>query len=301
MTFGVDWLHPETEKPAFTLLYSADVEMKDESALVDRTYDNQNDFFHLNDDYLEEYKRDFALPLALTCCARCWWKCRPAFSMIFCVSAMKPEFWRPWGLNRRKVSVQEQFLEKKSQSPLYQQLMTRLKNDIVAGVYPAGGRIPSEQVLCDTYGVSRVTVRKAMLDLVQEGLLVRRQGKGTFVAEEKHSPGSEHDHQLYRFLRGPGTSRGSHGPSPASGRRPTAGGLRKAGRRSRRTGAGTLPSAPVRRRPGHAGGQPLSRTEYAFLADEPVDGLAVRMPARRRRDSFFRQSMIFPWVMPRPL
>lgn len=76
-------------------------------------------------------------------------------------------------------------LEKKSQSPLYQQLMTRLKNDIVAGVYPAGGRIPSEQTLCDTYGVSRVTVRKAMLDLVQEGLLVRRQGKGTFVADER--------------------------------------------------------------------------------------------------------------------
>lgn len=63
--------------------------------------------------------------------------------------------------------------------------MTRLKNDILAGVYPAGGRIPSEQLLCDTYGVSRVTVRKAMLDLVQEGLLVRRQGKGTFVAEER--------------------------------------------------------------------------------------------------------------------
>ena len=76
-------------------------------------------------------------------------------------------------------------LEKKSQSPLYQQLMTRLKNDIMAGVYPAGARIPSEQLLCDTYGVSRVTVRKAMLDLVQEGLLVRRQGKGTFVADER--------------------------------------------------------------------------------------------------------------------
>lgn len=74
-------------------------------------------------------------------------------------------------------------LEKRSQNPLYQQLMRRLKNDVIAGVYPAGGRIPSEQVLCDTYGVSRVTVRKAMLDLVQEGLLVRRQGKGTFVAD----------------------------------------------------------------------------------------------------------------------
>ncbi len=81
--------------------------------------------------------------------------------------------------------MQDKHLEKKSQSPLYQQLMSRLKNDILAGVYPPGARIPSEQVLCDTYGVSRVTVRKAMLDLVQEGLLVRRQGKGTFVAQER--------------------------------------------------------------------------------------------------------------------
>lgn len=81
--------------------------------------------------------------------------------------------------------MQELPLEKKSQSPLYQQLMNRLKNDIVSGLYPAGARIPSEQLLCETYGVSRVTVRKAMLDLVQEGLLVRRQGKGTFVADER--------------------------------------------------------------------------------------------------------------------
>lgn len=81
--------------------------------------------------------------------------------------------------------MQESALEKKSQSPLYQQLMTRLKNDITAGVYPSGGRIPSEQLLCETYGVSRVTVRKALLDLVQEGLLIRRQGKGTFVADKR--------------------------------------------------------------------------------------------------------------------
>ena len=110
--------------------------------------------------------------------------------------------------------MQEQFLEKKSQSPLYQQLMTRLKNDIVAGVYPAGGRIPSEQVLCDTYGVSRVTVRKAMLDLVQEGLLVRRQGKGTFVAEEKIRRGGEHGKQnckcFFHLLTPPITVPASH-------------------------------------------------------------------------------------------
>lgn len=76
-------------------------------------------------------------------------------------------------------------LEKKGQSPLYQQLMTRLKNDILAGVHAPGTRIPSEQALCETYGVSRVTVRKALLDLVQEGMLVRRQGKGTFVADKR--------------------------------------------------------------------------------------------------------------------
>ena len=81
--------------------------------------------------------------------------------------------------------MREYALEKKSQSPLYQQLMLRLKNDILAGVHPSGGRIPSEQALCDAYGVSRVTVRKALLDLVQEGLLVRRQGKGTFVADKR--------------------------------------------------------------------------------------------------------------------
>jgi len=76
-------------------------------------------------------------------------------------------------------------LEKGSQHPLYQQLMRQIKNDIAAGVYPAGARIPSEQALCAAYRVSRVTVRKAMLDLVQEGLLVRRQGKGTFVADAR--------------------------------------------------------------------------------------------------------------------
>lgn len=83
-------------------------------------------------------------------------------------------------------------LEKRGQSPLYQQLMVRLKNDILAGVYPAGGRIPSEQALCDAYGVSRVTVRKALLDLVQEGMLVRRQGKGTFVADKRLQRNLQH-------------------------------------------------------------------------------------------------------------
>jgi len=76
-------------------------------------------------------------------------------------------------------------LQKTSERPLYKQLMLTLRNDITAGVYPAGERIPGEQTLCANYGVSRVTVRKALDEIVQEGLLVRRQGKGTFVAQEK--------------------------------------------------------------------------------------------------------------------
>ncbi len=103
----------------------------------------------------------------------------------------------------------ETLLEKKSQSPLYQQLMSRLKNDIVAGVYPPGGRIPSEQVLCDTYGVSRVTVRKAMLDLVQDGLLVRRQGKGTFVADARLQRNLQHITSFSDACRSLGRKAGS--------------------------------------------------------------------------------------------
>jgi GntR family transcriptional regulator len=81
--------------------------------------------------------------------------------------------------------VQTSPLKKTSDRPLYKQLMLRLRNDISADVYPAGERIPGEQALCEIYGVSRVTVRKALDEIVREGLLVRRQGKGTFVAQER--------------------------------------------------------------------------------------------------------------------
>ncbi len=81
--------------------------------------------------------------------------------------------------------MQTSLLIKTSERPLYKQLMQRLRNDVTAGVYPPGERIPGEQTLCKVYGVSRVTVRKALEEIVRSGLLVRRQGKGTFVAQEK--------------------------------------------------------------------------------------------------------------------
>lgn len=76
----------------------------------------------------------------------------------------------------------KKLLDTESASPLYRQLIRKLRSDITTGVYPVHGRIPSEQELCDTYHVSRVTVRKALTELTREGLLERRQGKGTFVS-----------------------------------------------------------------------------------------------------------------------
>ncbi len=73
-------------------------------------------------------------------------------------------------------------LDTGSASPLYKQLMQRLRADIASGVYPVHSRIPSEQELGQTYHVSRVTVRKALGELTQEGLLERFQGRGTFVS-----------------------------------------------------------------------------------------------------------------------
>lgn len=140
--------------------------------------------------------------------------------------------------------MQDKPLEKKSQSPLYQQLMARLKNDILAGVYPSGARIPSEQLLCETYGVSRVTVRKAMLDLVQEGLLVRRQGKGTFVADERIQRDLLQITSFSAACRQNGHCAGHQGDQRRAGGG-HAGGRRASGSGARRTGGGDLPPAPV--------------------------------------------------------
>ena len=67
--------------------------------------------------------------------------------------------------------------------PLYYQIREDLRQKISANEYPPNSMIPSEAELCEIYDVSRITVRRAILDLVQEGLLVRGKGKGTFVSE----------------------------------------------------------------------------------------------------------------------
>lgn len=73
-------------------------------------------------------------------------------------------------------------LQSDSSSPLYFQLMQRISADIDRGKYPVGSRIPPEHELENLYQVSRVTVRRALAELTGEGLLERKQGKGTFVS-----------------------------------------------------------------------------------------------------------------------
>lgn len=75
-------------------------------------------------------------------------------------------------------------------SPLYRRLAQELRQKIVAGEIDTGDALPSERDLCQIMGASRVTVRRAMETLIEEGLIVRRQGSGTYVAPRIEAPGS---------------------------------------------------------------------------------------------------------------
>lgn len=77
-----------------------------------------------------------------------------------------------------------------SGTPLYMQLAATLRRKIVDGDIASGEALPSERDLCHILGASRVTVRKATELLMEEGLLARRQGSGTFVTPRIEAPGS---------------------------------------------------------------------------------------------------------------
>ncbi|WP_251551246.1 GntR family transcriptional regulator [Neobacillus muris] len=66
--------------------------------------------------------------------------------------------------------------------PLYKQIADYIRQKVDEGEWPVGYQVPTEIRLCEQFNVSRITVVKALERLVEEGLLVREQGKGTFVA-----------------------------------------------------------------------------------------------------------------------
>ncbi len=75
--------------------------------------------------------------------------------------------------------------------PLHRQLFLVLHDEIDRGVIAAGDALPTEQTLCDQFGVSRITVRRALADLAEQGYIERRQGVGSFVRQ--HGPADVSD------------------------------------------------------------------------------------------------------------
>lgn len=68
-------------------------------------------------------------------------------------------------------------------APLYQQIYEDVKDSIKNGTYKPDEKIPSEADLSEEYGVSRITVRRAIEDLCSDGYLIKMQGRGTFVCK----------------------------------------------------------------------------------------------------------------------
>jgi GntR family transcriptional regulator len=69
--------------------------------------------------------------------------------------------------------------------PRYYQLKELIRDRIRGGEWVPGTLIPSERILSEQYGISRMTVRQSVTELVNEGLLYREQGKGTYVGRPK--------------------------------------------------------------------------------------------------------------------
>lgn len=78
-------------------------------------------------------------------------------------------------------------LDSSAATPLYVQLMELLEQQILSGEREPGERLPSESELAKSFGVSIITVRNAIGGLCEQGLVERKQGKGTFVRKLKYT------------------------------------------------------------------------------------------------------------------
>lgn len=80
-------------------------------------------------------------------------------------------------------------VSRNSKIPLYHQLYEGLRSQILSGELEPGDMLPTENELLDRHGISRNTVRQALDLLVNDGLIVRERGRGTFVAQPKIDQG----------------------------------------------------------------------------------------------------------------
>ena len=79
----------------------------------------------------------------------------------------------------------KQAVDRKSPIPLYFQLKQILHRGILQGVYQKAQQLPSERELQNIYGLSRMTIRRALSELVNDGFLIRQPGRGSFVTRPR--------------------------------------------------------------------------------------------------------------------
>ncbi len=79
--------------------------------------------------------------------------------------------------------MDKEALHRRSPIPLFLQMVSALRRRIESGIWAPGGKIPSLEELAEEFGVARATARQAITALETEGLIWRKQGKGTFVSE----------------------------------------------------------------------------------------------------------------------
>ncbi|QFZ74047.1 UTRA domain-containing protein [Streptomyces fagopyri] len=141
--------------------------------------------------------------------------------------------------------------------PAYVQVADDIRQQITDGTLQAGDRIPSEAELMEDYGVSRIVIRNAMEVVQNEGLVIKQQGRGTFVREQR---------PLRRRVLG-----------DLYGKRPTGSPMKRAteseGRRSEweYQSRRTMATKAIADRLALEPGAPVTRTTYRFFADdEPI-------------------------------
>lgn len=92
-------------------------------------------------------------------------------------------------IHKKKLNVYN-YERSENMKPKYQVIIEDIKSKILSGDYSMGEQIPTESVMQETYGVSRHTVRKAILELSNEGFLRSEKGSGTYVSNQYQSKAS---------------------------------------------------------------------------------------------------------------
>lgn len=90
-------------------------------------------------------------------------------------------------------------ITKDNHIPLYLQVISRIMDEIRNGNWVAGKRLPSEKELCQRWGVSLITVRSALKELNDEGIIYTIQGKGSYVSAMQNQKHDLKFHQLRSF------------------------------------------------------------------------------------------------------